>query len=88
MVSSYIAHIQCSVRFTQNRKRLAYKLFLLKRIRPFLPTQSRIMFFNYYIKQYWSTLVVYGESQENINKVVKLQKRAARLILDADFNSK
>ena len=67
---------------------MVYKLFLLKLIRPFLPTQSRILFFNYYIKPYLEYFCsIWGStSQENINIIVKLQKRAARLILDADFS--
>ena len=68
---------------------MVYKLFLLiKRIRPFLPIQSRILFFNYYIKPYLEYCCsIWGStSQENINIVVKLQKRAARLILDANFS--
>ena len=72
---------------TKIKKTVAYKLFLLKRILPFLPTQSRIMFFNYYIKPYseYCCSIWGSTSQEKINIVVKLQKRAARLILDADY---
>ena len=33
-----------NLQVTKVKKTMAYKLFLLKRIRPFLPTQSRIMF--------------------------------------------
>ena len=46
------------------------------------------MFFNYYIKLYleYCCSICGSTSQENINVVVKLQKRAARLILDADFS--
>ena len=46
------------------------------------------MFFNYYIKPYLEYCCsIWGStSQENINIIVKLQKRAARLILDADFS--
>ena len=33
---------------------VAYKLFLLKRIGPFLPTQSRMLFFNYYITSFFN----------------------------------
>ena len=67
---------------------MAYKLFLLKRIRPFLPIQSSILFFNYYIKPYFEYFcIIWGSTfRENINIVVELQKRAARLILDADFS--
>ena len=68
-----------NLQVTKVKKTVAYKLFLLKRIRPFLPTQSRIMFFNYYIKPYLEYCCsIWGStSQENINIVVKLQKRAA-----------
>ena len=68
---------------------MVYKLFLLKRIRPFLPTQSRIQFYNYYVKPYLEYCCsIWGStSQENINTIVKLKKRAARLILDADFST-
>ena len=67
---------------------MVYKLFLLKRMRPFLPIQSRILFFKYYIKPYLEYCCsVWGSiSQENKHTVVvKLQKRTARLIIDADF---
>ena len=54
------------------KKTVVYKLFLLKLIRPFLPTQSRILFFNYYIKPYLEYCCsIWGStSQENINIVV------------------
>ena len=71
------------------KKIVVYKLFLLKRIRTFLPTQSRIQFYNYYVKPYLEYCCsIWGSTfQENINTIVKLQKRAARLILDADFST-
>ena len=71
------------------KKIVVYKLFLLKRIRPFLPTQSRIQFYNYYVKPYleYCCSIWDSTSQENINTIVKLQKRAARLILNADFST-
>ena len=64
-----------------------YKLFLLKRIRHFLPKDTRILFDNFYIKPYLEYCCsIWGNcSKENINIIVKLQKRAARLISDADF---
>ena len=69
------------------KKIVVYKLFLLKRIRPFLPTQSRIQLYNYFVKPYseYCCSIWSSTSQENINTIVKLQKRAARLISDADF---
>ena len=69
------------------KKIVIYKIFLLKRIRHFLPKDTRILFYNFYIKpnlEYCCS--IWGNcSKENINIIVKLQKRAARLILDADF---
>ena len=46
------------------------------------------MFFNYYIRPYLEYCCsIWGSTfQENINIVVKLQKRAARLIIDSDFS--
>ena len=69
------------------KKIVVYKLFLLKRIRHLLPMDTRILFFNYYIKPYleYCCSIWGNSSKENLNIIVKLQKRAARLILDADF---
>ena len=64
-----------------------YKLFLLKRIQHFLPKDTRILFYNFHIKPYLEYCCsIWGNcSKENINIIVKLQKKAARIILDADF---
>ena len=75
------------VQVSHVKKIVIYKLFLLKRIRHFLPKNTRILFYNFYIKPYLKYCCsIWGNcSKENINIIVKLQKRAARLILDADF---
>ena len=69
------------------KKIVIYKLFLLKHIRHFLPKDTRILLYNFYIKPYLEYCCsIWGNcSKKNINIIVKLQKRAARLILDADF---
>ena len=72
------------VQVSHVKKIVIYKLFLLKRIRHFLPKDNRIFFYNFYIKPYLEYCCSIW-SKENINIIVKLQKRAARLILDADF---
>ena len=75
------------VQVSHLKKIVIYKLFLLKRIRHFLPKHTRILFYNFYIMPYLEYCCsIWGNcSKENINIIVKLQKRAARLILDADF---
>ena len=42
------------------KKIVIYKLFLLKRIRHFLPKDTRILFYNFYISHTWSIVAVYG----------------------------
>ena len=75
------------VQVSHVKKIVIYKLFLLKHIQHFLPKDTRILFYNFYIKPYLEYCCsIWGNcSKENINIIVKLQKRAARIILDADF---
>ena len=65
---------------------MSFKLSLLRRIRKYLPFETRILFCNFYIKliiEY--CCIVWGTGcGENENVITKLQKKAARLILDAD----
>ena len=78
-----------NVQVSHVKKIVIYKLFLLKRIRHFLPKpkDTRILFYNFYIKPYLEYCCsIWGNcSKENINIIGQLQKRAARIILDADF---
>ena len=71
------------------KKTALFKISLLRKIKKFLPQTTRKTFFNYYIKphlNYCSS--VWGQtSKENLNTVNKLQKQAARLILDKDYNT-
>ena len=64
-------------------------LYLLSRIKVYLNLHSRKLFFNAYILphiDYCST--VWGNCKAaDIDRVIKFQKRAARLILDEDFNT-
>ena len=49
------------VQVSHVKKIVIYKLFLLKRIRHFLPKYTRISFYNFYIKPYYCSIVaVYG----------------------------
>ena len=69
------------------KKTANYKIYILRKIRKYLPLNSRKLFFNYYIKPhltYCSSL--WGQTtQENLSKINKIQKRAARLILDKNY---
>ena len=58
------------------------------RLRTYLPTKGLIMYYNEYILplfDYWCT--VWGETTNfNLEKLCKLQKRAARIILNAKYD--
>ena len=62
---------------------------MLRKIRRFLRIEQRILHYNTMIKQ----LMLYGStvwsncSSDNIMRVFKLQKRTARVILEADARS-
>ena len=62
---------------------------MLRKIRRFLRIEQRILYYNTMIKQ----LMLYGStvwsncSSDNITRVFKLQKRTARVILEADARS-
>ena len=67
-------------------KKLTQRIAVLKKIRRHLPLDQRILYYNAMIKQtmmYGSSVWV-STSVDNLNKVFRLQKRAARVILNAD----
>ena len=67
------------------KKCTSYRLFLFRTIRKYLPLETRIKYYYYYVKpfiEYCSS--VWGIcSKENQTKINKIQKKAARLILEA-----
>ena len=69
----------------QVNKCTSYRLFLLRKIRKYLPLETRIKFDDYYVKP----LIEYCSSdwgicsKENQTKIIKIQKKAARLLLEA-----
>ena len=71
-------------------KKLGQRLGVLRRIKRFLPLDQRILYYNTMFKQ----VMMYGAtawancSVENLKKILQLQKRAARIILDADIRKK
>lgn len=66
--------------------KLSQRIAVLKKIRRFIPIEQRILYYNAMVKQ----VMLYGSSIwtscsiDNLTKVLKLQKRAARVILNAD----
>ena len=70
-------------------KCLASKISLLQRLKKFLPLQARKLFYVSYIMPVMDyCCTVWGSTtQKNINCIIKLQKRAARIILNADFTT-
>ena len=67
-------------------KKLTQRIAVLKKVRRHLPLDQRILYYNAMIKQtmmYGSSVWV-SSSVDNLNKVFRLQKRAARVILNAD----
>ena len=69
------------------RKTICFKISLLRKIRHYLPLDTRKLFFNYYIKPHLSYCSsMWGQtSKENHNRIIKLQKQAARLILNKHY---
>ena len=73
-----------TMQVAQVKKCTSYRLFLFWTIRNYLPLETRIKYYDYYVKpliKYCSS--VWGIcSKENQTKIIKIQKKAARLILD------
>ena len=63
----------------------SYCLFLFRKIKKYLPLETRITYYDYYVKpliEYCSS--AWGIcSKENQTKIIKIQKKTARLILEA-----
>ena len=68
------------------RQTIIFKISILKKIRKYLPTPIRILYYNYYIKPHLEYCCsVWGNcSKSDIDTLLKLQKQAARLILETD----
>ena len=61
-------------------------MYLLSKIKKFLDVESRKMFYNGYILPIidYCCIVWSGCNNEGLHRILKLQKRAARMILDTD----
>ena len=70
-------------------KKVSSYLWLLSKIKTYLPQEHRLLYYNSYIKpQFDYCSVIWSNSSNfNINKVNKLQRRACKLILLNDYNS-
>ena len=68
------------------KQAIAFKLSLFIKNKQYLPTKIRILYYNYYIKPHLEyCCTIWGlRSKTDIYALIKLQKQAARLILDAD----
>ena len=67
-------------------KKLSKRLGLLKHISPYLKKQQRETYYNGIIKptMMYASMVWDNCSSDCVQRILKLQKRAARIILDAD----
>ena len=68
------------------RQTIICKISILRKNRKYLATPIRILYYNYYIKPHLEYCCsVWGNcSKSDIDTLIKLQKQAARLILEAD----
>ena len=66
--------------------KISSRLYLLSRIKKFLDVETRKMFYNGYILPIidYCCIVWSGCNNEGLLRILKLQKRAARITLDAD----
>ena len=69
--------------------KLSQRIGILRKIKVFLPLEQRINYYNAMIKQpmMYGSIVWSACSRENVKRVLRLQKRAARVILEADMRA-
>ena len=74
---------------TETIKKCIPPLDLLMRIKQYLSLDVRKLFYNAYILPHieYCSLVWGSAPDYRLNKILKLQKRAARIILDADYTT-
>ena len=64
--------------------KLSQRIAVLSKMKRCLPHRERIIYFNAMIKP----VILYGSSKEILNRVLKLRKRAAWVILDMDTSAR
>ena len=69
------------------RQTVLYKLSILRKIKRFVPLSGRLTFYNYFVKPHFDYCCSVWETafKKDIHTLIKLQKMAARLILDVDY---
>ena len=75
--------LQWEVQIDQVHNMINSKIILLSKIKKYLPTEIRILYFNAYILPLFDyCITIWGNcSRSNVNRLLKLQKKAARIIL-------
>lgn len=82
-------HLSFDVHVEELCKKLSQRIAVLRKIRRFIPIEQRILYYNAMIKQ----VMLYGStiwsncSADNLTRILKLQKRAAQVILGTDTRS-
>ncbi len=71
----------------KQKQTILFKISLLNKIKRYLPQSTRITFHNYYIKPHFEycNTIWSNCSKSGLDKMAKLQKRAARIILGEKF---
>ena len=69
-------------------KKLSSYMWLLSKVRTYLSTEHRVLFYNAYIKPHldYCSLIWSNTSNININKISRLQRRSCKLILGIEYN--
>ena len=69
-------------------KKISSYLWLLSKIKTYLSTKHRLLFYNAYIKPHFDycSTIWSNSSNTNIYKVTKLQRRACKMILGHEYN--
>ena len=80
-------HLTWKAHIDTTCRKLATKLFLLKRIQYFLTPETKVLFYNAYITPIidYACVTWQKANVSDINRIVKLQKRCARIILNASL---
>ena len=87
---NFDSHLTWEEHINQIHGKVIKLLYLLKQIKPYLPLEARKLFYNAYILPHFDfCAVIWGNCSETLfNDLYKLQKKAARLILNADFTQR
>ena len=82
-------HLNCSIHIEKICKKIASAIGALKRIRPYVTTDTAILVYRALIQPYFDYCcsVWDGLNQTLICKIQKLQNRAARIIMQASYNA-